>query len=240
MSHKPFPCPRCGRQAVAGAAYCPFCGTPLPRQAGSLPPEGQKLFARAMEASDPREKHRLLLETRALCPNCLEVEEALLFLGRLYERSPRKVDFSVIKCYLLHMYLTPENFTPEKRMEMRNELFHDPQLERCMALAQDSALFLRQYLERLSVEFVNLFLKGSNRYTNAFFGLRLDSRMEKVLAPHVAGMLHAIQNDGCLEDGERELLYLALYRAFLSETGGNPSWLHAQLAERGLPIPGQA
>lgn len=240
MSHEPVLCPRCGQKAVEGAAYCPFCGTPLPRSAGTLSPEGQALLARAQNASDPQKKRDLLLQARALCPDSLEVEEALLFLGRLYERNPRKMDFSVIKCYLWHMYLTPEAFSPEKRQEMRHELFHDPQLERCLALAPDAALFLRQYLERLAAEFVNLFLKGSNRYTNAIFGIRLDSRMEKVLAPHVAGMLECIQNDGGLEDDQRELLYLALYRAFLSETGGNPAWLNAQLTKRGLPVPGQA
>jgi len=240
MSHEPVLCPRCGQQAVEGAAYCPFCGTPLPQRAGALSPEGQALLSRAVETSDPKKKHDLLLQARELCPNCLDVEEALLFLGRLYERNPRKVDFSVIKCYLWHMYLTPDEFTPEKRQEMRDELFHDPQLERCLALAPDAALFLRQYLEKLAAEFVNLFLKGSNRYTNAIFGIRLDSRMEKVLAPHVAGMLQAIQNDARLEDDQRDLLYYALYRAFLSETGGNPDWLNAQLAQRGLPVPGQA
>lgn len=240
MSHEPVLCPRCGQQAVVGAAYCPFCGTPLPRHAGTLSPEGQALLSRALETSDPKKKHDLLLQARELCPDSLEVEEALLFLGRLYERSPRKVDFSVIKCYLWHMYLTPDEFTPEKRQEMRDELFHDPQLQRCLALAPDAALFLRQYLEKLAAEFVNLFLKGSNRYTNAIFGIRLDGRMEKVLAPHVAGMLQAIQNDARLEDDQRDLLYHALYRAFLSETGGNPDWLHAQLTQRGLPVPGQA
>lgn len=240
MSHEPVLCPRCGQQTVEGAAYCPFCGTPLPRRAGALSPEGQALLSRALETSDPKKKHELLLKARAVCPDSLEVEEALLFLGRLYERNPRKVDFSVIKCYLWHMYLTPDEFTPEKRQEMREELFHDPQLERCLALAPDAALFLRQYLERLAAEFVNLFLKGSNRYTNAIFGIRLDGRMEKVLAPHVAGMLQAIQNDARLEDGQRDLLSHALYRAFLSETGGNPDWLNAQLTRRGLPVPGQA
>lgn len=240
MSHEPVLCPRCGQKAVEGAAYCPFCGTPLPRSAGTLSPEGQSLLAQAESTSDPLKKRELLLQARAVCPDSLEVEEALLFLGRLYERSPRKVDFSVIKCYLWHMYLKPEAFSIEKRQEMRNELFHDPQLERCLSLAPDPALFLRQYLERLAAEFVNLFLKGSNRYTNAIFGIRLDSRMEKVLAPHVADMLQRIQNDGRLEDEQRELLYLALYRAFLSETGGNPAWLNAQLTKRGLPVSGRA
>lgn len=237
MSHEPIPCPHCGRRTVEGAAFCPFCGAALPKRSSALSPEGEALLGQAGKTSDPVEKHRLLLRARALCPDCLEVEEALLFLGRLYERNPRKMDFSVIKCYLWHMYLTPGDFSPEKREAMRQELLHDPQLERCQELSGDAARYFLSYLERLAGEFVSLFLLGSNRYTNAFLGFRLDPRMDKVLASPVASMLQNIWNDGRLEDGERDALSGALYRAFLAQTGGNAAWVDARLKELGLPVP---
>ena len=47
-------------------------------------------------------------------PNCLPIEEELLFLGRLHERDGKNPTFDVIKCFLLHPYLTPKEFTAAK------------------------------------------------------------------------------------------------------------------------------
>ena len=38
------------------------------------------------DRTDPVKKHKLLLEAQAQYPDCLEVAQELLFLGRLYER----------------------------------------------------------------------------------------------------------------------------------------------------------
>ena len=115
-------------------------------------------------------KHKLLLEAQEQYPDCLEVAQELLFLGRLYERSPRKLDFSVIKCHLLHFYLTPDDFSAAQQQQMRTELFEHPDLRRCQELAPDADAFTRKYLERLSRDFINVFLRGSNRYMHSFFG----------------------------------------------------------------------
>lgn len=231
-------CPRCYKTIqAADAAFCAYCGAPLRVQGDDLSPELRQLLRKIDQEKDPAKKHALLLNAQQAYPDCLIVEEELLYLGRLYERSPKKLDFSIIKCYLWHMYLTPEDFTDAKKQEMREELLCHPQLLRCIALSDDPDNYLRRYLERLGREFVAVFLKGSNYYTRSFMGFRLDSRMEKVLAEPLVKMLANIRRDRELSGEHRDMMYDALYRAFLSETGGDAKWVDAELAEMGCPIP---
>lgn len=231
-------CPRCHKEIpAAGAVFCPFCGAPVGVKKNDLPEELKKLLAKADKTEDPKKKFAILTEAEQQYPESLEVAEALLFLGRLHERSPRKMDFSVIKCFLWHMYLTPDEFSTEKKDEMRAELISHPQLQKYLSLSPDADLYMRRYLERLGAEFVNLFLKSSNRYTNSFFGIRLNSRMDKVLAAPMCRMLHNIHKDAKLDADMRAMIYDALYRAFLAETGGEPKWLNELLEKEQLPVP---
>ena len=232
-------CPRCQKTAqTADAAFCAYCGAPMrAMQQSAMPHEARIMLRKAEETKDPVKKHDLLLRAQAAYPDCLEIAEALLFLGRLYERDPRKLDFSVIKCYLWHMYLTPRAFSDEQKSAMRTELFEHPDLLRCQQLSTDAELFTRLYLEKLGREFVNLFLKSSNHYTRTMFGFRLDNRMSRVLAEPVAGMMYAIHTDLQLDGERRALLYDALYRAFLSETGGESRYVDEKLEAAHLPVP---
>lgn len=231
-------CPRCHKtMQTADAAFCAYCGAPLRAQDDPVSPEVRAFLKQADQQQDPAKKHALLLEGRKRFPDCLPIEEELLYLGRLYERSPKKMDFSIIKCHLWHMYLTPEEFSAEKKRQMREELTGHPQLLRCMALSGEPQTYLRRYFERLAREFVALFLKGSNHYTRAFMGIRLDSRMERVLAEPLAKMMYNIMRDSEVKDADRDMMYDALYRAFLSETGGDARWVDAELEELGCPVP---
>ena len=54
----------------------------------------------------PVPSHKLIKTKEQL--EGIELAEEKLYLGRLYERSTRTVDFSVIKCYLLHAFEHPE------------------------------------------------------------------------------------------------------------------------------------
>ncbi len=230
-------CPRCGREAqAADMAFCPYCGAELTRVTG-VPPMAQKRLDEADKQKDPKKKRELLLKAQEEFPDCLEIAEALLFLGRLHERSTRKLDFSVIKCYLWHMYLTPEEFTEEKKQQMRQELLRHPLLARCQELYGDADGYLRRYLKRLGCEFVALFLKGSNHYTGTMFGFRLDNRMSRVLAAPVASMIANIRADEYLDAFEREMLTSALYQSFLTETGSESKWVDERLKQLGQPIP---
>ena len=233
-------CMHCGKSVQpAEAAFCPFCGAVMPVKASEMPEGAKKLLAQAEKLRDPVKKHELLLQAEKEYPDCVEIAEELLFLGRLYERSPKKMDYSVIKCFLWHMYLTPGEFSAEKKQEMREELFHHPQLERCLALSPDPESFLRRYLKRLGCEFVSLFLKGSNHYTRTWFGFRFDNRMSRVLARPAAQMIVNIRADEKLSPQERALLSEALYGAFLTETGSEPRWVEEELEKLGHPSPSQ-
>ena len=185
-------CPRCGKPLeIAGAAFCPHCGAPVAAAQAAPVPEGAlALLEKAERQTDPVKKHELLLEAQAQYPDCLEVAQELLFLGRLHERSPKKLDF-------LGHQVPPAAFLPDpgrvspppSGSRCATELFDHPDLRRCQELAPDPDAFTRRYLERLSRDFINVFLRGSNRYMHSFFGLRLDSRIAKVLASPLARML---------------------------------------------------
>lgn len=242
MQNQPLPaCPKCGRAAqVADAAFCPYCGAAMQAERPKPLPEGARsLLQKAREAQDPRKKHDLLTQADKEYPDCLEIAQELLFLGRLYERSPRKLDYSVIKCYLFQPYLTPDEFTGESRAAMRNELFEHPQLKRCQDLAADAGLFTRQYLERLADEYIRLFLRGSNRYMQSFFGISLDSRAPKLLARPAAVILRNIRKDTELDAERRETLYNAFYSGFARQMGGETKWLDDALEAEGLPAPAE-
>lgn len=231
-------CPHCGRNLSVGngAAFCPFCGGML-RKAESTPDDeaARALLLKAEGLSDPEKKHELLLQGMAEHPDSLAIAEELLFLGRLYERSHNRVDFSVIKCYLLNIYLEPEELSPAKIDAMRRELFDHPDLDRCLRLSADPSAFLSRYLFRLSQLFIDLFLKGSSKYMHRFFGLGLDSRAPKLLATPVSRMLAGIQRDPNLTPEQRSLLKYALYTAFTSQVG-DAQWLQQEMTERGVAL----
>jgi len=231
-------CPRCHKTVqTADAAFCPFCGAPISQPQHTLSDEVKKILAKAEKISDPVKKHALLIEAEKQYPDVLEIAEELLFLGRLHERSPRKLDFSVIKCYLWHMYLTPREFSEEQKNAMREELIAHPQLLKCLSLAADRESYMRRYLEKLGADFVSLFMKSSNRYNQTIFGFRFGGRMDKVLAEPMAFMMDNIRKDMELEESQREMVYDAIYRAFQMETGGDTRWLDEQLEKRGCSVP---
>lgn len=231
-------CPRCHKTVqTAEAVFCPYCGAPVHQPQNTLPEGAKKFLDQAEKISDPVKKHALLAEAEKQYPDVLEIAEELLFLGRLHERSPRKLDFSVIKCYLWHMYLTPKEFTEEQKSAMREELVNHPQLHKCLSLASDKQSYMRRYLEKLGADFVSLFMKSSNRYNQTIFGFRFGGRMDKVLAEPMAFMMDNIRKDTELEEGMREMVYDAIYRAFQLETGGDTKWVDEQLEKRGCPVP---
>lgn len=222
-------CPRCGKPIEQGdARFCPYCGAEMAAtEPAPVPPEAQQLLDRAQLETDPKKKYDLLKRAQAQFPDCLPVAEELLFLGRLNERDPRKLDFSVIKSYLWQLYLTPEDFTAEQQNGMRREFFDHADLARCLRLAPDADAFMRRYLERLAREFVRIFLMGSNRYMHSFFGLRMESHAAKNLAGPVRFMLAGIAADEALTPEQKNAMTQALETAYAGETGGDLALLRA-------------
>ena len=231
-------CPACCRELpFSDAAFCPYCGKALPKAQPEVPQEVKQLLSDLGRQKDPVQKHKLLTQAQQRFPDSLEIAEEILFLGRLHERSPKKLDYAVIKCYLWQMYLTPKDFSLEQQNAMREELLRHPHLMRCLRLAPDADAFMRRYLRRLAGEFVHVFLMGSTHYTRSVFGFRIDNRMGRVLAEPAADMLCAIRRDEALVPDERVMLYDAFYHAFVTETGGESQWLDTLLEKKGDPVP---
>lgn len=219
-------CSRCGRViAQAEAAFCPFCGASLAVGEAALPPGAEALLAKAARQQSNKKKLRLLEEARHRYPGCLAVEEEWLFQGKLPTTARDALDFSRIKCYLLHLYLTPEDFSAAEAAAMRQELFSDPQLLYCLSLAADEQSWLAGYLFRLSREFIQVFLMGSNVYMPRLMGFRLERDAAKVLAGPAAQMLRAMAADEALPREQRAMLQTAFEQAFSAECGGELRWL---------------
>jgi len=232
-------CPRCGKTVAveSGAAFCPYCGAVLQKAAANPGGEAAQAVLKKAEAlTDPKKKHELLAKGLQEHPDSLAIAEELLLLGRLHERNPRVLDFSVIKSYVLNAYLEPEQYSQEQSEAMRREVFDHPDLERCLALAEDRDAFLNHYLTRLSNQFIDLFLKGSSKYMRRFFGFGMDSRAPKLLSYPSAKMLNAMRADPLLSGEQRAMLMRAFYAAFSAQMGQDTQWLDQALAELGIAL----
>lgn len=223
-------CPHCSREITEGkAAFCPFCGSPLAADSNLTPPGAAALLRKAGEQTSNRKKLALLRKAREEYPDCLAVEEEWLFQGKLPERPPRVLDYSIIKSHLLSLYLTPEAFDQARQAAMRQELFQDPQLLHCLSLTDAPEAFTAHYLERLSREFIQIFLIGSNEYMPRLMGLQLERNAARVLAAPVARMLRAMQADQTLTPDQRSGLCAAFERAYAAECGGEMKWLREEM-----------
>ena len=232
-------CPRCGKTVPAdsAAAFCQYCGAPLGENSPKPEKEAvRELMKQADRQTDPIKKHALLAKAMEEDPQSLAVGEELLLLGRLHERNPRKLDFSVIKSYVLNAYLEPEEYSDKQREAMRGEIFNHPDLARCLELCEDENAFLTRYLTRLSNQFIDLFLKGSSRYMRRFFGMGLESRAPKLLASPTARMINGMRADPLLTGEQRALLTHAFYGAFSAQMGGDTQWLDQAMTELGFTL----
>lgn len=245
----PMICPYCGgrmelEERTLCAFSCPYCGGGLiPCKNGKawiLNPgekteqddgqaQAEKLVKQATAERDPVKAYGLLTKADALYPDSLAVQRALLYQGRLHERSPKKMDLSVIKCYILHVFDQPENLSADKRQSMLEELFQHPQLIKCLSLAEDQDQFMQDYLLHISRSYVSLFLKGNSQYTRSIFGFST-GKAEKVLAVPAARMIRTIRAAEELELSQRVMLEKAFYQGFVLEMDGVSDYLDDQLA----------
>lgn len=238
MSDIQLTCPACHKALpVEGAAFCPFCGAPLAANEAPLPTAAKEALAAADKTDDPVKKYKLLTAASEAYPGCLTIEREILHLGKLHLRDARRPTYDVIKCYLLQAYLSPAQLSAEKRSAMRFELFEDEQLKRCQALASDPNAFTRNYLERLSTEFIHLFLEGSNQYMHRIFGFSVAKNSAKLLAAPAAAMLKQMELDQGLTPEQRDMLMSAFYRAFARQMDNQTEFLRETLLELDCTMP---
>jgi len=187
------------------------------------------LLARAKDQSDPVVKYAYLSRAAQLAPEDIRAQRALLMHGRLHQRDPRRIDYSVIKCYLFHAFEHPADHVPEKQREMARELFDDPLLLKCLALAPDRDAFMKDYLQEISAAYIQLFIAGDSRHSPGIMGIVINSKLPKYLAAPAGDVIANILSCQYLDSEERLLLARAFYRAFSSFTGGAVGHLDERL-----------
>lgn len=228
-------CPLCGGETETGSGdvfACGRCGgwvRMVPNgkawmlKAAEKPRDGEDqarpLLEKALCMEDPVKKKALLLAAEALCPDSLAVQTELMHLGRLDQRNPKRLDYHIIKCYLLHVFEEPEKETPAMRESMIDELTSDPRLLRCLELAPDREEYLTAYLTRLCREYIDLFFKGSSEHMRQFLGFQV-VRPEKALAHPAAKTLIHMERASLPEPFDR-LLPACFLDAFRTQVGSD-------------------
>lgn len=200
------------------AKFCPKCGNSFSQD---TPPSE---FSQKLQAEkNPKKKYELIREVLVYHPDDFEANEALLYLGRLYEPMRGKdIDFSIIKCHLFCVFNEPEKLKPGVLEEKYSELLDGEQLRRTMALAPDAHVFFADYLHRLAREYIDLFIRGDSRYASSGFGFpRSAASLARKCAESVRRMLANIEADERITERQRGILSDAVKTGYTSVFPGH-------------------
>lgn len=201
----------------------------------TLPRDVQALLQMARTEKDPVVREKCLLLAEEMAPEDLDVQRGLLMLGNLARRDARRIDYSVIKCYLLHVFEHPEAHPEAQQKCMTEELFAHPRLMRCMQLAPDAQAFLQDYLEEMCREYLHLFIDGQREHGGGLWGFQTPSRRIRGLSRPCADMICNMMLSPFLTEQQCMLLTGIFYRAslaFLGSSGPLDSMLPASVRER--------
>lgn len=187
------------------------------------------LLARAQAQQDVVLRHALLAEAERLAPTDIRVQRALLMHGRLHERDGRRVDFTVIPCYLFHAFEHPEQHDEPQQEAFARELLHGARLEKCLALADDRRAFLQAYLTDLAAEYVRVFLLPDRSHAPWAFGLALGGRRGRYMARPACDIVRNLLSCPFYTSQEQQLCAGAFYRAYRAAMDGDTDALDALL-----------
>lgn len=207
--------------------YCQYCGQKIIIKDSSL--RISSLIEQALSNKDPIQIHDRLVELDKEYPNNIDIKRALLLQGRLHERSPKRLDFSVIHCYLLNVFLEGEAEKGQKA-KFVEELMHGTLLLECLKLAKNRNLFLQEYYVEISQKYIELFLMGSSKYMKQFFGLSFSKNPAKTLAEPAARIIRNILYEQSLNE-YRFVLAKAFYTAFGKKFGSDYKYINEYLGD---------
>ena len=189
------------------------------------------LLARARGASDPRDAYAYLMCAEKLAPDSLAIQRELLMRGELHQRDPRHISFFVIKCYILHAFEHPEKHEEQERRRMIREIFDHPRLLRCLALAEDQAAFMQDYLQELSREYMRIFVMPDATHRPSVLGITITARLPAVMAIPGGDILRNILTSPDLTTEEQTMLGKAFYHAYSACLNGAVQPLDANLGD---------
>ena len=195
----------------------------------ALPQSAETLLAQARKSHDPQAKREYLLRAEALSPQSLAVQEELLLLGDLWRRDGRRPDPALIKCHLLHAFEHPEIYDEDAQRRMARELFDHPQVQKCLALAENKVGFLDEYLERLSAQYVELFIQSQREHGPGLLGCALPGRLARYWAAPMGCVIRNIFLCPFLSTAEQQTLAKGFYRACYRCLGGDTKALDSAL-----------
>ncbi len=143
-----------------------------------------------------------------------EIELEILCLGRLYEKGG-KPDFYRIPYWPLAAFDTPREFSKKDREKMIRTFFESEGVLKVKALAPDEETFWQDYLFKMSMGYVALFIKSSNA-NSTFLGFRrrLGDTMKRC-AYQLGNMLANIDASAYPDESVRKMLIANLKKAFL-------------------------
>ncbi|MBE5776007.1 MAG: hypothetical protein E7326_00690 [Clostridiales bacterium] len=191
------------------------------KKTAQLPRDVQALLQMARTEADPVLRERCLLLAEELDGDSLPVQRALLMLGNLARRDPGRIDLSVIKCYLLHVFEHPEMHGEAESKRMTEEIFHHERLQRCLLLAQDKDAFLRDYLAEMCREYLHIFIEGQREHVGGWLGFQTAGKRLKGLSAPCADMILNMMLSPFLTEEEGTCLTGVFYRECLSFLGSS-------------------
>lgn len=201
----------------------------MDRAPSALPEPVEKLLAQAKNSRDPKAQREYLLRAEAYAPQCLAVQEELLLLGNLWQRDGRRPNPALIKCHLLHAFEHPENYDEETQRHMARELFDHPQAQKCLALAENKAAFLEDYLGRLCAQYVEIFILGQREHVPGLLGYAIPRRLPRYWARPMGDLIRNVFLCPFLSIAEQQMLAKAFYRACYRCLGGDTKALDGAL-----------
>lgn len=186
------------------------------------------LLSRARAARNPEEKRALLLRAEEISPGALALQTEWLLLGDA-GRNGESPDPARLKCYLLHAFEHPLSHDEAAQRRMARELFDYPRLTGCLARAADPAAFLREYLRRLSDQYIEIFIQGQRGHVPGLLGYALPRRLPRYWAAPMADVIRNVFLCPFLTGEEQALLAGAFYRACYQRLDGRVGPLDAFL-----------
>lgn len=234
-------CPACGgtMQVEEGRLLraCPYCGKELIQEKAKpvwqVPGPGE-LEKKLEKISDPKKKYKLIQEALAKDPDDFFANRALLYHGRLHEgifQRGGKLDYSILKCYLFNIFEKPESYSDEELDAKYEELLRGAQLKKVLSLCEAPDVFMREYFRFLSLQYVDLFIRGETKNSTYAFGFRRPMEsVAKMCAVPVSRMLDTIRTTPHLDrnEAEREMLLSGVRGAFEALFPGRSSLLDAE------------